>query len=135
MDIDIIRTREPAIVHCCGRLVFGEGADRLRDAVRSALSAGQDVVLDLGRATQVDAHGAGVLAELLALSRHEGRALSLAGVNERVRRVLQVTGLESVVRDAEECLASPSRWPHALDRSERARTSGLALEHNMLCLK
>jgi anti-sigma B factor antagonist len=102
MDIELNRIRQVAVVHCRGRLVFADGAERLRTAAAQALLAGQDVVLDLARVTQMDAHGAGVLAELFGLARRERRRLSLTGASDRVRRVLRVTGLDSVARDIEE---------------------------------
>jgi anti-anti-sigma factor len=97
VDIEIIRTRTLAIVHCRGRFVFTDGAALLRERVGQALSAGLDVVLDLPAVTQIDAHGAGVLAELSGRARGEGRSLVIARVSERVRRVLRVTGLDGVI--------------------------------------
>jgi anti-sigma B factor antagonist len=97
VDIDILRTRALAIVRCRGRLVLSDGAALLRDTVRQALSAGLDVVLDFPHVTQIDAHGAGVLAELFRLARDRGRSLALSRIDERVHRVLRVTGLDAVI--------------------------------------
>jgi anti-anti-sigma factor len=97
VDIDILRTRARAIVRCRGRLVLSDSAALLRDTVRQALSAGLDVVLDFPQVTQIDAHGAGVLAELVSLARDRGRSIALSRVNERVHRVLRVTGLDAVI--------------------------------------
>ena len=103
VEIEITNTRELAILRCQGRLVLGDGAATLREAARRALSAGQAVALDLGRVTQLDAHGTGVLAELFEIARREGRAFMVARVSGRVRRVLRLTRLDTVipgVRDA-----------------------------------
>lgn len=97
VEIDTITTRELAILRCRGRLVLGDGAAPLREAVRRALSRGQAVALDLGPVTQMDAHGTGVLAELADLARRDGRALMLARVSDRVRRLLRLTGLDTVI--------------------------------------
>lgn len=114
MDIDIIATRELTIVRCRGRLVFADGADLLHTAAAAAFLAGQDVVLDLRQVTQVDAYGAGVLADLSARARQEGRALSLTGATDRVRQVLRVTGLESVVHEESSTPDQTRTVPHTL---------------------
>ena len=106
VDIDIISTREVAILRCRGRLVLGDGAAPLRDAARRALSKGQVVALDLGPVTQMDAHGTGVLAELADIARREGRALVVARVSDRVRRLMRVTRLDTVVPGLREAASS-----------------------------
>jgi anti-anti-sigma factor len=126
VDIDIIRTRDLAILTCRGRLV-GDGAALVRDAAWRAFSAGQDVALDLWRVTQMDAHGAGVLAELFWFARREGRVLTLSRVNDRVRRVLQITGLDSVlsgVKDSD-ALADGAGSPSALLPAPGSEVLGL----------
>ena len=105
MDIDIITTREAAILRCRGRLVLGDGAAPLREAARRALSRGQAVALDLGRVTQIDAHGTGVLAELADTAQREGRVLMLAGVSDRVRRLLRLTRLDTVIPGLKDAVA------------------------------
>src|SRR5688572_11006471 len=96
VEIDIITSRELAILRCRGRLVLGDGAAALRDAARRALLR-QAVALDLGRVTQMDAHGTGVLAELAHIAHRDGHALMLAGTSGRVRRLLRLTRLDTVI--------------------------------------
>ena len=105
VDIDIVTTREVAILRCRGRLVLGDGAAPLREAARRALSRGQAVALDLGLVTQMDAHGTGVLAELAGTARREGRVLVLARVNDRVRRLLRLTRLDTVIPGLKDAVA------------------------------
>lgn len=117
MDIDIISTRDLAILQCRGRLVFGDGAAALRQATRRALRRGQAVALDLGRVTQMDAHGTGVLAELAETARREGRALMLAHASDRVRRLLRITRLDTAISGsnaAEACWRDTPDPCHAL---------------------
>lgn len=98
MEIDVITTGEVAILTCRGRLVLGAGAAPFRDTARRALRRSALVALDLDRVTQMDAHGTGVLAELADLARREGRGLTVARVSDRVRRLLGVTRLDTVIQ-------------------------------------
>jgi anti-anti-sigma regulatory factor len=81
VEIEVITTRELALLRCRGRLVLGDGAALLREVASRALAAGQAVALDLGRVSQMD----------------QGVALVLARVSDRVRRSLQVTRLDQVI--------------------------------------
>jgi anti-anti-sigma factor len=103
VEIDVISTRELAILRCRGRLVLGDGAALLREVARRALAGGQAVALDLGRVTQMDAHATGVLAELTGIARDAGRPLMLARVSDRVRHLLRLSRLDTIIpglRDA-----------------------------------
>jgi len=132
VDMEVVRTREVAVVHCDGRLVLGESTSLLRDAVRQAFSAGQDIVLDLSRVTHVDAHGAGVLAGLCERAREEGCGLALVRTSGRVRCLLRVTGLDAFMRSmdgvergsAEAAAGSFPAHDVALDAPPRLSTAG-----------
>jgi anti-anti-sigma factor len=105
VEIDVSPTRDLAILRCRGRLVLGDGAAPLREAARRAILRGQAVALDLGRVTQMDAHGTGVLAELADLACREGRPLMLARVSDRVRRLLRLTRLDAVIPGLKDVVA------------------------------
>lgn len=104
MEIDIVTSRDLAVLRCRGRLILGDGAAALRVAARRALLR-QAVALDLGRVTQIDAHGTGVLAELADIARRGGHALVLAGTSGRVRRLLRLTRLDTVIPAMNDSLA------------------------------
>lgn len=107
LDIDVSTRPDAAILRCRGRLVFGDGAAPLREAGHRALLAGRSLALDLRRVTQIDAHGAGVLAELCAAARETGHALRLAGVSDRVRLLLAVTRLDRAIAATADAPATP----------------------------
>ena len=70
-----------------------DAARRLYDVTLQALAGGREVALDWSQATHV---GAGALQILVALGtalRARGQALSIAGDNPGVRRMLELTGL------------------------------------------
>jgi anti-sigma B factor antagonist len=98
--IHIIPVSGVTVLRCDGRLVLGHAATRFRIAAERALAECEVVALDLARVWQMDAHGIGVLAQLYASSRATGRALLLAGVNNRVQRLLHLTRLDTVMPTA-----------------------------------
>jgi len=77
------------VLHCHGRLVRGEDSALLCAAVQYH---GQDVVLDLGGVTAIDAAGIGALLSLQAA----GIYLKLMNPTGAVREVLKLTGMDAV---------------------------------------
>lgn len=77
-----------------GRIVNGE-AEVLRNAVRS-VSQASAVILDLARVTTIDAGGLGVMLELRAQAESRGVQFELMNVTNAVRRVLEITRLNTV---------------------------------------
>lgn len=85
---------EVAILCLQGRIVNGESAT-LRRAVTLQPNGGM-VVLDLARVSTIDAGGLGVLLELREQTESGGGRLKLMNVTRLVRRVLEITRLDSV---------------------------------------
>lgn len=98
-----IQTRnlgEVAVVSVQGRIVNGETAS-LREAVGIEVAArpqsrGRAIVLDLARVSAVDASGLGLMLELREIAERSGIRLKLANASSFVRRVFEVTRLDSV---------------------------------------
>lgn len=89
-----------AVLSVQGRIVNGETSS-LREAVGSEVAArpqsrGRAIVLDLGRVSAVDASGLGLMLELRDLAERKGIRLKLANVSSFVRRIFEVTRLDSV---------------------------------------
>src|SRR2546423_6912880 len=89
-----------AVVSVQGRIVNGETAS-LREAVGSEVAArsqtrGRAIVLDLARVSAVDASGLGLMLELRELAERRDVRLKLANASGFVRRILEVTRLDSV---------------------------------------
>ena len=89
-----------AVLSVQGRIVNGETAS-LRAAVGSEVvarpqSRGRAIVLDLARVSAVDASGLGLMLELRELAARSGIRLKLANASSFVRRVFEVTRLDSV---------------------------------------
>ena len=90
-----IRTLGNVAVVCLqGRMVNGETAT-LRQAV-DALSEVRTLFLDLSRVSTIDASGLGLMLDLRRLTQSRGIRFKLMNVTTAVRRVLEVTRLDSV---------------------------------------
>ncbi len=84
-----------AVLWCTGRIVRGEEANVLREAVQA--QDRESVVIVLSNVDEIDAGGLGTLVELehWALANH--RKLKLLNPVRRVREVLETTHLYSVI--------------------------------------
>ncbi|HYX30305.1 MAG TPA: STAS domain-containing protein [Pyrinomonadaceae bacterium] len=83
-----------AVVSLQGRIVNGETAS-LREAV-DAQSRVPTLLLDLARVSTIDASGLGLMIELRNQTQSRGARFKLMNVTRLVRRVLEVTKLDSV---------------------------------------
>ena len=77
-----------------GQMINGD-TEVLRGAVQLASDA-SDIILDLANVTVVDAHALGVLLQLREQTLAKGIHFELINVNERLRRIFQVTRLDTV---------------------------------------
>jgi anti-anti-sigma factor len=80
-----------------GRLVLGDGADWRTWWPLVASARGRRVGLDLSGVTAIDAAGLGLLARLAVQAWCHGRELTIVAASARVRRMLQLVGLEAVL--------------------------------------
>ena len=97
---------DTAILHCYGRIVAGVEADSLKDAVAREADK-RLVILDLAGVDAIDARGLGLLVFLQTLGYALGFDLQITNPATRVREVLGLTRLDSVLEishseDAEE---------------------------------
>jgi anti-sigma B factor antagonist len=92
------------VVHCAGRLVFGEETAALRDKVKSIIGPGSRIVLSLADVAYIDSGGLGTLVALYTTARNSDASVKLARLTKRVGDLLQVTKLLTVfdVYDSEE---------------------------------
>ena len=102
MNVQITRryVGDAPILDLTGRFVVwtDPGRTSLRGSVANVISEGQvNVLVDLSRVTDIDAHGLGELAWGVATLRRSGGQLALIAPNLRVRRLLAVTRLNSIL--------------------------------------
>jgi anti-sigma B factor antagonist len=85
------------VVHCEGRIVFRDEAAALTRVVMEALQHTREVVLDIEAVDRIDSAGLGELVFILMSAEANGSRVKLAGPNRRVRELLDLTNLSSVL--------------------------------------
>jgi anti-anti-sigma factor len=87
-----------AVVTISGRLAMGGEPERLDAAIKSLLQKDQKkFVLDLTALDYVDSSGLGMLVSCLTNVRKAGGELSLAGANPRIKRILAMTRVDTMM--------------------------------------
>lgn len=82
-----------AVLSLEGQIINGD-TESLRSAVQSA--SGANIILNLSKATIVDAHGLGVLLELREQAIARGAHFELINVSKRLYRIFEITRLNTV---------------------------------------
>jgi anti-anti-sigma factor len=100
LTIEIQDSYAAAVVRCSGRIVHGDGADKLRQIVCSQTK--KEIVIDLGQVRAIDAAGVGALATIQSWANHSGRTIRLLNPTWRVREVLKSTALDSLLEISQE---------------------------------
>lgn len=85
------------VVSCSGRIVFGEETTELCQSVRSRLPQDPQIILDLRAVDYMDSGGLGALVGLVLSARSLGGDIKICHPLGRVRDVLQLTRLISVI--------------------------------------
>ena len=84
------------ILHCSGRIVFGDEGAALRERGRNILAGTPKVVVDLNEVDYIDSGGLGILVGLLVSARNRGGELKLVSPRKRVKDVLRRTNLDTI---------------------------------------
>ena len=75
--------------------VDSEGAIQLDDALRAAVEAGETkIVLDMAEVQYMNSAALRTLADIITKTRDKGGDMKLAGLQPKVRRVLQIVGFD-----------------------------------------
>ncbi len=86
-----------AVVNCGGSLVFQKEAASLCDLVSDLVRRYRSVVLDLNEVSAIDGGGIGTLADCIRSAREAGAHLVLCRVPRKVRTLLDLTQVSSLV--------------------------------------
>lgn len=84
------------VVACHGRIVLGEESAGMRETLKRALTSSKHIILDLSGVTYIDSTGLGTLVGVYSSARAGGAEIKLAGLNQRLRDLLQITKLVTV---------------------------------------
>ena len=102
LEVRVDELADWTVVTLSGQLDVATAPD-LRQALQEAQYAGADrVVVDLADLQFLDSFGLGVLVGGLRRARLHGGRLVLAGANDRIRQILEVTGLDTTFHLAED---------------------------------
>ena len=96
LQIIVERSMDSALLRCSGRLVAGDGVLRLHEAVLCQADK-RSVQLDLLGVESIDAAGLGLLVFFHTLGCVAGFELQLRNPVRRVRELLKLTALDSVL--------------------------------------
>ncbi len=94
-QVNVQHTGDVAVVNCAGRIVRGEPACALKNAVLSQRDA-RIVVLDLSDVATVDGGGLGTLVLLRRWTKDNGIQMKLVNPSPLVRELLERTQLDRI---------------------------------------
>ena len=86
------------ILHCSGRIVFGDEGAALRERGRNILAGTAKVVVNLNGVDYIDSGGLGILVGLLVSARNRGGELKLVSPEQRIKELLRRTSLDKIFR-------------------------------------
>ena len=96
--LDVERSGDQAVVRCHGKLVAGV-CEVLYARVRQLIPDSKCIVLDLTHLTHMDSMGLGTIVRLYVSAKSAGSKLQLINVGARIRQLLGITNLLSVLTD------------------------------------
>jgi anti-anti-sigma factor len=96
-DVDAQANHEATKVIPLSGILDAQAGRSLRDVVNEALEAGHRTILvDFQAGTYIDSNGFGSLVACLKKTREAGGKLSLRGLNNQVRLVMEMTGTDRI---------------------------------------
>ena len=121
LHIGMEQTGDVAVLQCVGRMVCAEELCIVRDAV-TRLSRLRVIVLDLSRVEMLDARGLGMLVSLHNWACANAIQLKLVNPSRRVRDLLELTGLTSVlhISSVDDVIQMFCNSHHAIVSAQRA---------------
>ncbi|MGA8741210.1 MAG: STAS domain-containing protein [Terracidiphilus sp.] len=98
LTLEVERNGDVATVKCQGKLVLGV-CDFLTCKVRELIPDTKRIVLDLTDLKQMDSMGLGTIVRLYVTAKSGGGCLVLINMGPRIRQLLGITNLLSVLTD------------------------------------
>jgi anti-sigma B factor antagonist len=91
------KSGDVAIIDARGRIAFGEGVTKLREAVANLVASGaKKVVLNLKEVDYVDSSGMGEIVRSHMAMKKQGGQLKLSNLSKMVSELLHATGMHKV---------------------------------------
>jgi anti-sigma B factor antagonist len=89
------------ILHCAGRLVYGDETAAFRDRIKNILFGTNQIVVNLKKIEYIDSGGLGTLVGMLASTRNRNGEIKLVHPIKRVSDLLRRTRLDMVFKSYE----------------------------------
>ncbi len=86
-----------AVVHCGGKLIFEKEAAALCGVVSEMVRRYRSVIVDLNDVAAIDGSGIGTLAECIRNAKAAGSQLVLSRVPQKVKTLLDLTKVSTMV--------------------------------------
>ena len=96
LTLEVKRTGEIVVVRCGGRLIAGTSG-QLYAKVCPLIAGSKRVLLDLTGVTHMDSLGLGTIVRLYVSAKSAGSCLELINFGPRIRQLLGITNLLSVL--------------------------------------
>ena len=84
------------VIQCDGRIVSGAEVSALHSYIGDALLKYPDIILQLDQVSFIDSTGLGALVRLVSMARSKGGDMKLCGLQEHIRKTMEVTNLLSL---------------------------------------
>src|SRR6478672_8033454 len=102
MTIDERRFGDVTLLRIAGRIVFGDGAQQLRERINNLIDEARlKFLLDLREVTYIDSFGVGVIAAKYVSVTRKGGNLKLLRLSARTHRVMTISGLLKIFQSFE----------------------------------
>ena len=116
LNLEVHRIEGIAVVHCRGRLTFGEEADDLRRVLLGVLRETKHIVLNFAWIVHIDSSGLGTLVASFISARHHGAEIKFAALSPIAQRALTSTHVDQLFEiydSTEEAIKSFGPHPKA----------------------
>jgi anti-sigma B factor antagonist len=88
------------VIELGGELMGGTATDEFRDVIdRAIASENVNVIIDMANVSWMNSSGLGMLISALTSLRSSGGDLILANLTDRLRRPIQITKLDTVLKE------------------------------------
>lgn len=96
LTLEVERKDDVVTIHCRGKLVAGV-TGVLTERVKGEIPGSKRIILDLTGVTHMDSMGVGTLVRLYVSAKSAGSTLQLINLAPRIRQLLGITNLLSVL--------------------------------------
>ena len=124
LTVKMHQTPVATVVAVVGRLTLGEGASRLRETLQHLAADGcRRIVLNLAELQYIDSAGIGLLVASYATMNRLGGQIKLASLNSRVKDLLLITKLLTVVEIYDHEIAALDAFAESAGRAASSRNT------------